>query len=204
MSAQLPSDTVCTTDLTMLQMHDVCANTVHEILRVRDDDKARLVMLELFLKPHTSLQVYMQSAQSESKRLSQTKMVGGLVKEKNCRTDEESASKANAHAPSTAKVLGLFALHFGSESETVKELSSTGFGCIDDGQDNSHESVDHGHTNLWKHPCYPNVHKYLEDGRSQPCQPQSDDRPRPQGACDPARHREQPQAQSYQKRQSQI
>mmetsp|Transcript_10805 Transcript_10805/g.19707 ORF Transcript_10805/g.19707 Transcript_10805/m.19707 type:complete len:352 (-) Transcript_10805:570-1625(-) len=90
---------------------DVRANTVEEILGVRNDHQTLLVLAEILLQPHASLKI---------------QMVGRLIKQEQSGSGEKGTSKGDAHTPTTTQIASHTLLHFLSKTKTVKQLGGTG------------------------------------------------------------------------------
>lgn len=90
------------------EIHDVCADGVHEILGVGGDDEDVVVGGEVSFEPDDGAEI---------------EMIGGLVEEEEMGLDEERAGEGDAHAPTTGHVFcGLFH-HGGGEPETVEDAA---------------------------------------------------------------------------------
>jgi hypothetical protein len=97
--------------LVVRQVHDVGADRVHEVGRVRREDENVVVRREVRLEPHDGLEV---------------QVVRRLVEQQQVRLDEEGTRKRHAHAPATGQVLGRLVHHRLGEAETVQ--NGTGLG----------------------------------------------------------------------------
>ena len=72
------------------KIHDVGADTVHEILRVGSDNQDVVVSREVSFEPNDG---------------SEVEMIGGFVEEEEVGLDEERSGQSDTHTPPTTHVL---------------------------------------------------------------------------------------------------
>mmetsp|Transcript_38342 Transcript_38342/g.90937 ORF Transcript_38342/g.90937 Transcript_38342/m.90937 type:complete len:555 (-) Transcript_38342:297-1961(-) len=87
--------------------YGVRADAVEEVLAVRDDDEALVVVLQVLLEPHARLEV---------------EVVGRLVEQQQRRPHKKRPREGHAHAPSPRHVLRGAGHHLLAEPEPVQEL----------------------------------------------------------------------------------
>lgn len=88
-----------------------CADTVEEILGVRNQDEGAVPLLEVFFQPHAGLEI---------------QMGGRVVEKEESGLDEEGLGEGNTHTPTTGHVLGLLLDGLLVETETGQDEGSAG------------------------------------------------------------------------------
>ena len=97
------------------QADDVRAHAVEEILRVRDDQQALVVLRQVVLEPHTRAQI---------------KVVRGLVQQQQRWRREERTRERHAHAPPSGHVLRGALHHLAAKAQPIEQLSRA---CLERG-----------------------------------------------------------------------
>ena len=87
------------------QVHDIRADAVHEVLRVRGDHQDVVVHRQVRLQPHDSLEI---------------QVVRWLVDQEEVRLDEQCTRERDTHPPTTGHVLRGAVHHLLRETETVE------------------------------------------------------------------------------------
>mmetsp|Transcript_29462 Transcript_29462/g.85747 ORF Transcript_29462/g.85747 Transcript_29462/m.85747 type:complete len:337 (-) Transcript_29462:592-1602(-) len=100
-------------ELAVLDVKDLLADRVEEILVMRYDKERLLPLLEVGIQPDHSIQI---------------KMVRRLVQHQKGRLNEECPSKRDTHPPTTGELLGGLDLHLFVEAETIQNLPRLGLG----------------------------------------------------------------------------
>ena len=90
------------------EIHDVRADAVHEILRMRGDDEDMVVRREVCFQPDDGAKI---------------QMIRRLVHEEEMGLDEESAGEGDTHTPTTRHILGRLLHHRLRKSETVENTA---------------------------------------------------------------------------------
>lgn len=89
----------------------VCADTVEEILGVRNQDEGTVPLLKVFFEPHAGLEI---------------QMGGRVVEKEESGLDEEGLGEGDTHTPTTGHVLGLLLDGLLVETETGQNEGSAG------------------------------------------------------------------------------
>ena len=96
--------------LLLRQPDDVRAHTVQEVLRVRNNDQALLVLTQVMLEPHARFEI---------------QVVRRFIQKQKSRLRKQSLRERDSHTPTTRHVLRRTMNHRLSETKRVKELGGS-------------------------------------------------------------------------------